>query len=407
MEVLKKHPQWKYVLETCRVLQKSGYQAWLAGGCVRDGLLGIAPNDFDIATDARPEIVETLFEKTVGVGKAFGVIVLPFKEFQIEIATFRYDGEYTDGRRPENVVFCTPEEDAMRRDFTVNALFFDVLQEEVVDYVGGREDLSRKVLRAVGDPRTRFAEDHLRILRAFRFAGQLEFEVEESTYEAAKEMSDKVTEVSGERIRQEFEKLFTRGKRVYGLEYIYSSGVFKSLFPHAKKDLKEWGSLKKELSLLEKGTRLNLIWSLFFIRSFSPIHRDEFEKNLGFLKFSRQDQKEILKLADLISSQSIWSQKRKGERLDSWAKWGRETDYLDIVKLGLASDALKEDAKIVFSKEGMPVPFLKSSDLKAAAIPQGPLWSDLLKEAYYLQLEGTLQSRDDAFEWLRQNSQRS
>src|SRR4051812_29241690 len=165
-------------------LRQHGHIAYFAGGCVRDMVRGLPPKDIDIATDARPEEVQKIFARTYAVGAHFGVIVVLEDGMQFEVATFRSDGAYLDGRRPAEVHFAAPEEDAARRDFTINGMFYDPEAEELIDFVGGRADLERRLVRAIGDPAQRFAEDRLRILRAVRFATTLEFEIEAGTWEA-------------------------------------------------------------------------------------------------------------------------------------------------------------------------------------------------------------------------------
>lgn len=196
-------------LQVVRVLQAAGHQAMLVGGCVRDALLGARPHDWDVATSASPDEVEALFPHTLAVGKHFGVIVvLGNAGEECEVATFRTDGLYIDGRRPTSVCFSNAEEDALRRDFTVNALFYDPMAGKVVDYVGGRADLQARVLRAVGEPRKRFEEDHLRLLRLARFAARLGFAIEPETEKAAKEMAAAVVTVSPERVATELGRMF-------------------------------------------------------------------------------------------------------------------------------------------------------------------------------------------------------
>src|SRR5688500_12030275 len=176
-------------------LREAGYSALYAGGCVRDMLLGIEPHDYDIATDARPEQVQELFDHTYAVGAHFGVIVVHRSGHDFQIATFRSDGAYVDGRRPTGVTFSSPQTDAERRDFTVNGLFYDPLKEEVIDYVNGRADLAARVLRAIGDPVARFREDRLRLLRAVRFGAVLGFEIEPATWEAVRAHAKDIHEV--------------------------------------------------------------------------------------------------------------------------------------------------------------------------------------------------------------------
>src|SRR3954452_16217541 len=189
--------------EIARRLRSAGHVAYYAGGCVRDLLSGKPPKDIDVATDARPEVVQKLFPRTYAVGAHFGVIVVLENEFQFEVATFRSDGAYLDGRHPVEVHFATAEEDAARRDFTVNGMFFDPEKDEVIDFVGGRADLERRLVRSIGNPAQRFAEDRLRMLRAVRFATVLGFKIDEKTWKAIVASAATITEISSERIRDE------------------------------------------------------------------------------------------------------------------------------------------------------------------------------------------------------------
>ena len=189
-------------------LQAADFAAFWVGGCVRDFLLGREPQDFDIATDAKPEQVEKLFKKTIPVGKKFGVIIVVEGGQQFQIATFRAEADYQDGRRPEKVVFANAEADALRRDFTVNGLFYDPLTQKIHDWVGGEKDLRAKIIRTIGVPEERFGEDHLRLLRAVRFAAQLNFEIESKTFAAIQRLAPKIKLISAERVRDELIKLF-------------------------------------------------------------------------------------------------------------------------------------------------------------------------------------------------------
>ncbi|SDT89838.1 poly(A) polymerase [Verrucomicrobium sp. GAS474] len=217
-------------------LQQAGHIAYFAGGCVRDRLLGRVPHDYDVATDAPPEKVQSLFPRTTGlVGKAFGVICVLERGCQVEVATFRQDLDYVDGRRPTGVRFVTAEEDAQRRDFTVNGLFCDPASDpaadRVIDYVGGQADLAKKLIRAIGEPRARFAEDKLRLLRAVRFAVTLGFEIEAKTWEAVREAAGEIAVVSPERIRDELDKIWTGPDPARGLDLLDQSGLLAVVLP--------------------------------------------------------------------------------------------------------------------------------------------------------------------------------
>ncbi len=201
-------PPRETATEIVRRLQTAGFAAFWVGGCVRDVLLGREPQDYDIATDARPEQIEELFKRTIAVGRKFGVMVVLEGKHQFQVATFRAEADYQDGRRPGKVVFSNAEADAQRRDFTVNGLFYDPIAKKLHDWVGGEKDLQAKIIRTIGAPEERFAEDHLRLLRAIRFAAQLGFEIEPQTFAAVKKLAPKIELISAERVRDELIKLF-------------------------------------------------------------------------------------------------------------------------------------------------------------------------------------------------------
>ncbi len=226
----------EFAIEVVRRLREAGYQALWAGGCVRDELLGLTPKDYDVATDARPEEVQHLFRHTIAVGMAFGVIKVlgPQMEgtlLEVEVATFRSDVSYTDGRHPDAVVFSSAQEDALRRDFTINGMFFDPLENKLIDYVGGQADLQVRLLRAIGDPPARFAEDKLRMLRAVRIATGFDLAIEGATAEAIQDMADQITVVSAERIAEELRRLLTYPRRARGVNLLYDLGLAAELLP--------------------------------------------------------------------------------------------------------------------------------------------------------------------------------
>jgi poly(A) polymerase len=212
-------------------LQTAGFAAFWVGGCVRDFLLGREPQDFDIATDAKPEQVEKLFKRTIAVGRKFGVMVVVEGGHQFQVATFRAEADYQDGRRPEKIIFANAEADASRRDFTVNGLFYDSISKKTHDWVGGEKDLRAKIIRTIGKPEERFSEDHLRLLRAVRFAAQLDFEIEPKTFAAVKKFAPKIKLISAERIRDELLKLFCPPHAARGLELLRQSNLIEYILP--------------------------------------------------------------------------------------------------------------------------------------------------------------------------------
>jgi len=214
-----------------RRLREAGHQAYLAGGCVRDQLLGRRPLDFDVATSAPPETVQRLFPRTAPVGAEFGVILVVEKGRPFEVATFRSDDAYVDGRRPSQVHFGSAEDDAQRRDFTINALFLDPLSGEVVDFVGGRADLAAGTIRAIGDARSRIAEDRLRMLRAVRLAARLGFTLEPATQAAIAASAPTITDIAAERIGDEIVKILTEGAARRGFELLAATGLLEPILP--------------------------------------------------------------------------------------------------------------------------------------------------------------------------------
>lgn len=212
-------------------LQQAGYETYFAGGCVRDLLLGNQPKDFDIATSARPKEVRALFERSGFVGAHFGVTLVNEPEGPFEVATFRTDGVYLDGRRPMEVHFSNAEEDARRRDFTINGLFQNPLTGEIIDFVAGRQDLEARVIRAIGDPRERFREDHLRLLRAVRFATVLGFEIEPETLAAIQRASPEIQKISAERIQDELAQILIHANRIRGFDLLVGTGLMAEILP--------------------------------------------------------------------------------------------------------------------------------------------------------------------------------
>jgi poly(A) polymerase len=223
--------QMDAAMAVTRRLSAAGHRAVINGGAVRDHLLGVTPNDVDVATSARPEEVAELFPDSRLVGAAFGVVLVNVGGQSIEVATFRSEGPYLDGRRPSEVRFATEEEDVQRRDFTVNGMLLDPATGEVIDHVGGHADLDAKVLRAIGDPRDRFEEDHLRLLRAVRFAAQLDFEIEEKTRAAVSELAPLARKVAAERTRDELIRLLTGPDPERGLRLLHETGLLHEILP--------------------------------------------------------------------------------------------------------------------------------------------------------------------------------
>lgn len=246
--------QREFAIEIVRRLRARGHEALWAGGCVRDQLLGHMPKDYDVATSARPEEVREIFgmSRTVAVGAAFGVISVlgPKPGLQLDVVTFRQDRNYLDGRRPEAVEFSTPEADAQRRDFTINGLFYDPIDEKVIDFVGGRDDMERCVVRAIGDPLERFNEDKLRLMRAVRFATRFDFTLDPPTRRALEALAPEVTQVSAERIAAEMRFMLLDKSRRAAVELLGDVGLLEAILPELSA-AREAGSLAATYKVLD------------------------------------------------------------------------------------------------------------------------------------------------------------
>ncbi|MGW8258232.1 MAG: CCA tRNA nucleotidyltransferase, partial [Thermoguttaceae bacterium] len=229
------HEQRRFAVDAVTKLRQAGFEAYWAGGCVRDQLLGRTPKDYDVATNATPDEIRKLFghRRTMGIGAAFGVITLrgPKTAGMIEVATFRKDAAYSDGRHPDQVTYSSAREDAKRRDFTINGLFYDPLKNQVIDFVGGQDDLAKRVIRAIGEPRHRFDEDKLRMLRAIRFSAAFDFPLEKETFEAIRSMAAQIKMVSPERIAAEMQRMLVDQSRVKSIELLLSTFLAAEVLP--------------------------------------------------------------------------------------------------------------------------------------------------------------------------------
>ena len=411
-------PTRRFAVEVVQRLREAGFVAYWAGGCVRDLLLGKTPKDYDVATDARPETVQSLFGKrhTRAVGAAFGVILVhgPRDAGDIEIATFRAEGPYLDGRRPEHVVFCTPAEDAQRRDFTINGMFFDPLTEEVLDYVGGQADLRNRCLRAIGDPHARFEEDKLRMLRAIRFTATLDFEIDPQTAAAIKAMASQIRVVSAERITQEWKRMLTHEHRVLALELARQLHVLPPILPELNTllesaedaDFRGWNHLLTGLrKLREPSFELSFAALLSGLELTTPIvHQicrrwklsNEETERIAWLLGHRKSLHEVeqfplSRLKRLLVQPGIY------ELFDLLT--AMRADHPEVLEeVHFAREYLARTP----AEELNPPLLITGDDLRVMGVEPGPrfkFWLDELRDA---QLEGRLQTREQALAHARQ-----
>lgn len=281
--------QEKSALAIVKSLIKEGFEAYYAGGYVRDYLLKIQVKDIDICTNATPLQIKKLFPKTIAVGEAFGVIVVIHNKCEFDVATFRKDMDYKDGRRPESVVFTSAKEDVLRRDFTINGMLFDPLTSKIIDLVQGKKDLKKNIIRCIGDANLRFREDHLRMLRAIRFASRLNFEIEKKTFEAIKKNKAKLAKISIERIKEELNKILLSPNTDRAIRLLFKSELLKIIFPEAKKlhDHKNKSIVMtvNAVKFIPSTASKNLAWSTLLL--FLDIIN--IEKILKRFKFSAKD----------------------------------------------------------------------------------------------------------------------
>ena len=415
-----------------RTLQQNGHIALLVGGCVRDRLLGIEPKDYDVATSASPAQIAELFPKAQWVGAHFGVcLITDAPGVSVEVATFRSEGEYSDGRRPDGVVFVSdPQLDAIRRDFTMNGLFEEPVSGQIYDYVGGQSDLRDRLIRAIGDPVRRFHEDHLRMLRAIRFAARFGFKIEADTLAAIRSQAAEIHRISAERIRDELVRILTEGSARYGLELLDSSGLLAEILPevtafhgveqppefHPEGDV--WThvlimleQLRNPSPTLALGVLLHDVGKPPTFRIAERIRFDGHaevgaemaEQILSRLKFSGEDVHQVSSLvANHMRFKDVLNMRLS--TLKRFLRLPHFDEHLEMHRLDcLASNGYTQSFEFVQSKlaemkeeQLRPVNLISGTDLIAAGYHPGPKFKEALAAVETAQLEGEVQSREDA-----------
>ncbi len=433
-------------------LRGAGYEAYFAGGCVRDLLLGLAPKDFDVATSAHPDTVLELFPKAFAVGAHFGVILvcqdLDGQEIVTEVATFRSDGIYLDGRHPAEVRFSTSaREDVLRRDFTINGMMLDpVLQRKtcnltssLLDYVGGQNDLRAGMIRAIGEPRRRFEEDKLRMMRAVRFAARFEYAIEPATEQAIRELAPGISQVSRERVRDELTRMLTEGHARSAFELLDSTGLLRQVLPeierlhgveqppefHPEGDV--WVHTLMLLDRLPEGASATLAWGALLhdvgkpaTFSHHPPDRIRFNGHvevgvriaheiLRRLRFSNEDGTQIL---SLVENHMRFGdvEKMKESTLKRFFRLPRFEEHLELHRMDCLSShgdlSLFEFAKRrreeLSDEEVRPALLVTGQDLIAAGYAPGPRFKEMLGMAEDAQLEGTIRTKDEGLQLIRQ-----
>jgi poly(A) polymerase len=425
--------QLAFAHRVVRELRDFGYVAYWAGGCVRDRLLGRTPKDYDVATSARPEQIRQVFgqKRTLPIGAAFGVITVlgPKEAGQIEVATFRCDVGYSDGRRPDAVTFSDAREDALRRDFTINGMFFDPLTEEVLDYVGGRADLEDHHIRAIGDPFARIAEDKLRMLRAVRFGAHFGFAIEEQTLAAVRQSAAQVQVVSAERISQELRRMWTDAHRVRALELLLEAELLPQILPEiaaligrhsvelAEGPCDVWHYLLRVVSALEEPKFSLAAAAVLHVLTIphssvggaSPEHEAARQAE-GIGRRWRLSKQEIDEIRWLVRHQATW----QDATTMPWPKLQRQlvaplaTDWLQLAHaMALTGRGSLDDVAYCREKLQLPVetlnppPLVNGHDLAELGLVEGPRVAGALEAIRDAQLLGEISTRDEALEFAK------
>ena len=400
--IFNQHPHFSVVSQVYHKLRAAGYEVFLAGGCVRDALLNVQPKDFDLATSATPAEVIPLFDKTIDIGKAFGVVMVIEQGIQVEVTTFRQDGLYVDGRRPSTIAFSNAREDAKRRDFTVNALFYDLESEKWIDYVDGFRDLRAGVLRAVGEASLRFKEDSLRMLRAVRFVAQLGFSIEESTRQAICNDAEKVVLVSQERIHAEMEKLLISRNRKKGLQELIQTQLAVNIFPQVLwkvENVELWFNDVNEDASSVKGWIL--FWNLY-LQGTANLDEHSFFSMLDQFRFSSADKAAIKQACRVLFHPESFSKKSLGEL----AEQSFDPTQAFAMNLYAEKKIIPQDkwsqVKQLLSGWALqkPAPMVRAQDLSSFLTP-GPELGLALRMCYWAQLEGRVQNLTDAVNYLK------
>src|SRR5215471_11162808 len=432
-----------------RTLRQHGLQAYLAGGCVRDLLLGWEPKDYDIATDATPKQVMAIFPETYAVGAQFGVVLVPVPESErdadnsgskshaVEVATFRSDIGYSDGRHPDEVRFSkTPQEDVERRDFTINGMLLDPVSGEVLDYVGGRQDLRAGIIRAIGDPQRRFGEDKLRMVRAVRFAARFEYQIDAATFRAIQAFAEQIRVVSRERVRDELTRMLTEGHARRAFLLLDESGLLRQVLPEisAMKGVEQPPEFHPEgdvfvhtlllLDYLPHPCPMTLAWGALLHDvgkppTFRLAERIRFDGHVDVgvkmaevicdrLRFSNEERAQILALVDnhmrfadaMRMNQSTLKRFMRLSFFDEHMALHR-ADCLVSHRNLTTYDFLRHKIEEIPPETMRPKPLVSGDDLIAEGHKPGPKFREILGAVEDAQLEGRLASREAALEFVR------
>jgi poly(A) polymerase len=383
-------------------LRSHGHEAYLVGGCVRDMVMNIEPADYDIATSARPEQIMEIFPRTEPVGAQFGVVLVIHDGHPFEVATFRSDQAYIDGRRPTGVVFTDAKQDVLRRDFTINGLLYDPLSGEVLDFVNGRADIQAKIVRSIGDPHARFDEDKLRILRAIRFGARLGYTIEPVTWDAVRAMAPKIHQVSSERVRDELTRILTEGQAARGIHMLEESGLRREILP----ELQLTDHIERSLDFLNAASAVDFaVGVLLHHTSIRDVDRI-----VERLKFSRAEMHHISALVENLPRFSEVHQMSTSS-LKRFFRLNRFEDHLELARIhAVAGDGdftnyeyARAKRKGWMNEDIWPQLLVTGNDLISMGFLPGPRFKDILTSVEDEQLEGRLTTRSQALDFVKRN----
>ena len=389
-------------IKVVKVLRQNGFEALLAGGCVRDMLLKRRAKDYDVATDARPDDVARLFRRTLKVGVKFGVVIVLIRGMHVEVATFRTEADYKDGRHPSSVEFTNAAEDASRRDFTINGMYFDPIEKKVIDYVTGQADLKKRIVRTIGNAEDRFGEDHLRMLRAVRFSTQLDFAIEPATFAAICSNAAAIKKMSGERIAMELEGILAAPNRSAGASMLIESGLAEHIF--------EGFSGKRAAFAVGVLGHLpeRIDFALGLAGFFAGFETEFAVERLRVLKLSNKLKKHMKYL--LANKGRLLKEKMSVAELKQFLAEPYFKDLYSLEKaIGKAGDGdglaalkvLRKRIEDLGDIEFRPKPLLNGHALTRVGAASGPEVGQLAEEMYIAQLEGELETVEDAEKWVR------
>jgi len=389
-------------IEIVHQLRNCSHEAYLVGGCVRDMVMGIEPADYDIATSAHPDQIMKLFPRTEAIGAKFGVVLVIHRGHPFEVATFRSDEAYIDGRRPTGVVFTDAKTDVLRRDFTINGLLYDPIERRILDYVCGQEDIAKKIVRAIGDPFKRFDEDKLRILRAIRFGARLGYAIEPETWKAVCAMAPQIHQVSIERIQGEIVRTLTEGQARPGVQMLHTSGLLREILPEVQCN----DHLMDCLGQLKGGESAAFAISVLL----HEVPSDVAERIVQRLKFSNA---EIQHVVSLVRERTRMHELKTFSvgALKKFFRLPGFEDHLELMRIcDVASRRNLDDYDFAQRAFGgwtahdiQPAPLVTGEDLISRGFTPGPIFKEILNRVEDEQLEGRLQDRTQALEFVTSN----